>query len=51
MKAVFMSGYTDQLLADDGGLASPAFYLQKPFTLSQLASVLRQAEEGSSSAP
>jgi len=43
MKAVFMSGYTDQLLAGDAARDSPAYYLQKPFTLAQLAATLRQA--------
>ena len=44
-RAIFMSGYTDRILADGGALESKAYYLQKPFTLGQLAGVLRQAEE------
>jgi two-component system, cell cycle sensor histidine kinase and response regulator CckA len=45
IKVIFMSGYTDRILTHDGALDSSAAYLQKPFTLSQLAEVLRQVEE------
>jgi CheY-like chemotaxis protein len=47
MKTIFMSGYTDQLLTGDGSLDSASVYLQKPFTLAQLAASLRQVEEPS----
>jgi PAS domain S-box-containing protein len=42
MKAIFMSGYTDRILSDSGALDRGGLYLQKPFTLSQLAGILRQ---------
>jgi PAS domain S-box-containing protein len=45
MKVIFMSGYTDRILTDTGKLDSSTQYLQKPFTLSQLAEVLRRADE------
>jgi len=45
MKAIFMSGYTDRILNDSGTLEGGGFYLQKPFTLSQLAGILRQVEQ------
>jgi two-component system cell cycle sensor histidine kinase/response regulator CckA len=40
MKAIFMSGYTDRILTNPH-----EHYLQKPFTLLQLAEILRQGEE------
>jgi len=45
MKAIFMSGYTDRILTNTGTLDSSAAYLQKPFTLDQVAEILRQVEE------
>ncbi len=45
MKAIFMSGYTDRILTNTGSLDSAAAYLQKPFSLDQLAEILRQAEK------
>ena len=45
IKTVFMSGYTDQILVDRGTIDSTALYLQKPFTLTELAAILRQVEE------
>jgi two-component system cell cycle sensor histidine kinase/response regulator CckA len=45
IRAIFMSGYTDRILSDTGALDACASYLQKPFTLAQLAGVLRQADE------
>jgi len=46
MKAIFMSGYTDRILTNTGALDSSAAYLQKPFTMAQLAEILRQVEAG-----
>ena len=43
IRAIFMSGYSDRILSDTGALDSPASYLQKPFTLAQLAGALRQS--------
>jgi PAS domain S-box-containing protein len=45
IRVVFMSGYTDRILAHDGALDSSAAYLQKPFTLSELAAALRKVEQ------
>jgi CheY-like chemotaxis protein len=42
MKTIFMSGYTDRILTDTAALDSSSAYLQKPFTLAQLAEILRQ---------
>jgi CheY-like chemotaxis protein len=44
MKAIFMSGYTDRILNDSGALEQGGLYLQKPFTLSQLAGILQQVD-------
>ena len=45
VKVVFMSGYTDHILTESGTIDSATLYLQKPFTVSQVAAVLRQAEQ------
>ena len=42
-RAIFMSGYTDRFLGPKGKLDQSTLYLQKPFTLTQLAEVLRLA--------
>jgi YesN/AraC family two-component response regulator len=44
-KSIFMSGYTDHILSNTDAVATGALYLQKPFTLAQLAEILRQAED------
>ncbi len=44
-KAVFMSGYTDSVLSESGKLDSSIVYLQKPFSLFELADALRRAQE------
>jgi two-component system, cell cycle sensor histidine kinase and response regulator CckA len=44
MKAIFMSGYTDRILANTNTLESHTHYLQKPFTIAQLAEILRAVE-------
>ena len=41
MKVLFMSGYTDKLIAREGGLASNVAYLQKPFSPLSLAAKVR----------
>jgi CheY-like chemotaxis protein len=45
VKVIFMSGYTDRILTESGTIDSATLYLQKPFTVSQVAAVLRQAEQ------
>ena len=45
MKAIFMSGYTDRILTENGAPQLPAAYLQKPFTRAQLGAILRQVEQ------
>ena len=42
LKAVFMSGYTDQALLDDGDLPPDTVFLQKPFALGVLAHKVRE---------
>jgi two-component system, cell cycle sensor histidine kinase and response regulator CckA len=44
-KTIFMSGFTDQILTSADTSASSAPYLQKPFTLGQLAEILRRVED------
>lgn len=48
MKTVFMSGYTDAVLTQGGKLDSSIVYLQKPFSLIDLADALRRARESQS---
>jgi hypothetical protein len=43
MKMIFMSGYTDHILTNTGTLDPNTRYLQKPFTITQLSAVLRDA--------
>jgi len=45
MRAVFMSGYSDRVLTNTGTLDSRTPYLKKPFTMSQLADILRRVTE------
>jgi two-component system, cell cycle sensor histidine kinase and response regulator CckA len=45
IKAIFMSGYSDGALTESGVLDSSIVYLQKPFTLTQLADALRSVGE------
>jgi two-component system cell cycle sensor histidine kinase/response regulator CckA len=40
---VFMSGYTDQLVGEEGTLAPGTHFLQKPFTMDALLKTLRRA--------
>jgi PAS domain S-box-containing protein len=44
-KIMFMSGYTDRTLSGSGVLDPGTFYLQKPFTLPQLADFLATVEQ------
>jgi CheY-like chemotaxis protein len=46
MKTIFMSGYTDRILTGAHTLDTHTPYLQKPFTLAQLAEILRKVQEG-----
>ena len=43
MKVVYMSGFTGQVLSETGEFDASIGYLQKPFTLAQLAETLRGA--------
>jgi two-component system, cell cycle sensor histidine kinase and response regulator CckA len=43
MKVVYMSGFTGDLLTETGKLDALTSYLQKPFTLAELAETLRAA--------
>jgi hypothetical protein len=40
-----MSGYTDEILTNTHSSDSDAPYLQKPFTMAQLAEILRRVED------
>ncbi len=44
MKVIFMSGYSDRILSNAGELQLSTLYLQKPFTVAQLADILRRAD-------
>jgi nitrogen-specific signal transduction histidine kinase/CheY-like chemotaxis protein len=46
-KTMFMSGYTDQALSSSGVLEPGTFYLQKPFTIGQLADFVAGVEQAS----
>ena len=48
VKAVFMSGYTDSVLTKRGRLDPSIIYLQKPFSLIELADAVRRAQESQS---
>lgn len=41
MKVIFMSGYTDDVIVQHGGLSQEAPFLQKPFTANQLTQLIR----------
>ena len=45
VKTIFMSGYSDRVLSGKHTPDSDTPYLQKPFTLAQLADVLRKVED------
>jgi PAS domain S-box-containing protein len=43
LKVVFMSGYTDDVIAQHGILEEDMFFIQKPFTISSLTGRIREA--------
>jgi two-component system, cell cycle sensor histidine kinase and response regulator CckA len=46
IKVIFMSGHSGRILTETDKLDPSIIYLQKPFTLAQLAAVLQRASEG-----
>ena len=46
VKVLYMSGYTDDVVAPQGVLEAGIHFLQKPFTALALASKVREALEG-----
>ena len=51
MRVVFMSGYSDDALMEDGRLAADVLLLGKPFRKSDLAQMLRRAFDTASDRP
>jgi two-component system, cell cycle sensor histidine kinase and response regulator CckA len=47
-KVLFLSGYTEDAIAQEGGLEPGAAFLQKPFTLQNLARKVREVLEADS---
>ena len=45
MKLIYMSGYTDDAIVQHGILEEGISYLQKPFSLNELAHKVREALE------
>ena len=45
-KSIFMSGYTAEILARDNVLSKKIPFLQKPFSLAELATLLREVLDG-----
>ena len=45
LKCLFMSGYTADVIAHRGVLDEGVYFLQKPFSMKDLASKVRQALE------
>jgi hypothetical protein len=43
LRVIYMSGYTDQTVLENGMLAPEKFFLQKPFTLDLLTQKTREA--------
>jgi CheY-like chemotaxis protein len=46
LKVLFVSGYTDSAIVHDGVLDAGTHFLQKPFTIGQLAGKVREVLEG-----
>ncbi len=42
LKVIYMSGYTDDVIADQGVLADDEVFLQKPLTLAKLETIIRE---------
>ncbi|HEY8148204.1 MAG TPA: PAS domain S-box protein [Vicinamibacteria bacterium] len=47
-RVVFMSGYSDQAMGDQGTLPPGALFLQKPFTVDALLKIIRRAVDAAS---
>jgi len=47
MKRLFMSGYTADVIAHHGVLAEGVCFIQKPFSINELAAMVRKALDGS----
>ena len=45
LKVLFMSGYSDGVLGDRGGIGEEVHLLEKPFSLDQLAEALKEAAD------
>ncbi len=43
LKALFMSGYTEGVIGDQGVLAPSTRFIQKPFSVATLANTVREA--------
>ena len=43
MRVLYMSGYTDAMIASQGTIEPPGRFLQKPFTPNALAASVREA--------
>ena len=46
LKALFMSGYTDNVLSDKGVLKDNIHFVGKPFTLRELSLKVREVLDG-----
>jgi DNA-binding NtrC family response regulator len=46
MKVIIMSGYTDDIIAQHGVLAEGINFIQKPVTVSKMASKIRTVLDG-----
>lgn len=42
IRCLFMSGYTDDVIAHHGVLENGVFFIQKPFTLKELSDKIRE---------
>jgi len=46
LRVLFMSGYTENIIAPHGVLEEGFFFVQKPFSLKELARKVREALDG-----